>query len=77
MAECEHFSTTCRVFFSEGTIEELGIAGVLKQRYCGGPERASCARLLVHTALGSSAVPKNLWPNDTAIAAKLISRAAR
>lgn len=77
MTECEHFNTTCRVFLSKGTVEELGIAGVLTQRYCRGPERASCARLLVHNALGPSAVPKNLWPNDTAVAAKLISRAAR
>lgn len=77
MDQCECFHMTCRTFFSEGSVADIGIGQVFKQRYCDGPERDSCARYLIRNELGPSAVPHDLWPNHVAIATKLLADAGR
>lgn len=77
MDNCECFHLTCHAFFSEGVVEEMGIGEVFKQRYCDGPDRDSCARFLVRSELGPSAVPHDLWPNHAAAAARLLADADR
>lgn len=77
MAECECLRMTCAVFFSGGAVDATGVAEVFKHRYCHGPDRDSCARLLVRNELGPFAVPHDLWPNHTAMAARLLADAGR
>lgn len=77
MAECECLRMTCAVFFSGGVVDELGLGAAFRHRYCCGPERDSCARLVVRNQLGPFAVPRDLWPTHTAAAERLLADAGR
>lgn len=59
-------------FFNETMKEMLGVADVLKSRYCFG-EFHRCARLKVCNAFGDDAVPPELSPHDHERAQKILA----
>ncbi|MHB9003868.1 MAG: hypothetical protein ACYC6C_07360 [Coriobacteriia bacterium] len=65
---------TCK-FMNVHMQDKVALADILRQRYCLGVDRESCARLAVVHALGAPEfVPIDLWPNDLPGADRAIAR---
>jgi hypothetical protein len=70
MAECDKQSTC--VFF-KGRMENMPTtAALLKMQYCWG-DFENCARFRVETKLGSTSVPGTLFPEDSAVADRIVA----
>ena len=67
---CEKLPTC--IFFNDQMENMPGVANLLKTQYCRG-DFADCARHRVASALGGTAVPRDLFPNDSARANRLLA----
>ncbi len=70
MTDCECLEKC--PFFHDKMENMPSMAGMLKQRYCQG-EWGLCARHRVFCALGRSAVPTDLFPNQVERVDEIIS----
>jgi hypothetical protein len=70
MPECDKQSTC--VFFGDRMENMPTTAALLKMQYCRGDFK-SCARFRVETKLGSTSVPGTLFPEDSAIADRIVA----
>ncbi len=61
---------TC-IFFNDQMDDMPAVSAVLKKQFCRGTF-TECARYRVATALGAGAVPKDLFPTDSARADRLL-----
>lgn len=71
MANCE-FLDTC-IFFNDNMPNMPNTAKLLKTTYCRGGF-ARCARYRVAAKLGRPQVPKDLYPDQEALAEALIEK---
>ena len=71
--DCEKLPTC--IFFNDQMDGMPAVAELLKNQYCRSGFSA-CARYRVATRLGASAVPKDLFPSDTARADALLRSAS-
>ena len=70
MPECQHLS---RCLFYKDKMDDMPVtAEMFKHRFCTG-DYSNCARFMVSKALGASAVPPHLFPNQTEKAKQLIA----
>jgi len=60
MADCQCL-TGCP-FFNDKMPDTSGLGAIYKKKYCQG-DPAKCARYMVFTKLGKSAVPTDMYPN--------------
>jgi hypothetical protein len=67
---CEKLPTC--IFFNDQMDDMPAVAELLKAQFCQGTFEA-CARFVVARKLGGAAVPRDLFPSDTARAAKLLA----
>jgi hypothetical protein len=74
MADCECLPKC--VFFNDKMAEMPATAALMKKRYCEG-DKSTCARWAVRAALGPTAVPADLFPNQMERAQSLIGENAR
>lgn len=74
MAKCECIPKC--PFFQNKMADMPEMSAMLKKRYCLG-DKTKCARYAVRGALGAPAVPIDLFPNESARAAKLVAGDAR
>lgn len=70
MVECDKISTC--LFFNDRMDDMPASATLLKMRYCQG-DFEHCARFRVETKLGSTSVPGNLYPEDSATADRIVA----
>ena len=70
MVECD-LSSTCP-FFNDRLENMPTTATLLKQQYCEG-DFEHCARFRVEAKLGSTSVPGSLFPEDGAIADRIVA----
>ncbi len=70
MADCDRLATC--IFFNDRMEQMPTVAALLKQQYCHG-EFETCARFRVAAKLGSTYVPDNLFPEDTAAADRIVA----
>jgi hypothetical protein len=70
MVECDK-SSTCP-FFNDKLENMPTAATLLKLQYCEG-DFESCARFRVETKLGSTSVPGTLFPEDSAVANRIVA----
>ena len=70
MTDCELISGC--IFFNDKMSEFPITAERMKRDYCKG-DNSACARYRVFKAFGRENVPKNLFPNDTDRADKMLS----
>jgi hypothetical protein len=66
---------TC-IFFNDQMEGMPAVADLLKRQYCQGTFDA-CGRFRVASALGGSQVPRDLFPNDTVRAERILGLGAR
>ena len=72
MAQCECLSG-CPFFYDK--MENMpAMAEMYKNKYCLGSSD-NCARHIVFSTLGKSAVPTDLYPNDMSYAKRVITDA--
>ena len=69
MTDCELIAGC--IFFNDKMSEFPVTAERMKRDYCKG-DNSSCARYRVFKALGRQNVPKDLFPNDTDRANKML-----
>lgn len=74
MAECECVPKC--PFFHDKMADMPSMANMMKKRYCQG-DSSVCARWVVRAALGPTAVPIDLFPNQLERAEKLVVAAER
>jgi hypothetical protein len=70
MAECDRLPTC--IFFNDRMENMPAVAALLKRKYCQGDFR-SCARFRVAEKVGSTGVPSNLFPQDSATADRIVA----
>jgi hypothetical protein len=70
MADCDRLATC--IFFNDRMEQMPIVAALLKKQYCHG-EFEACARYRVAAKLGSTYVPDNLFPQDTAAADRIVA----
>ena len=70
MADCECLEGC--PFFNDKMDKMPTMANIYKKQYCQG-NFDSCARHMVFTKLGKSAVPGDLYPNEAARAVSITS----
>lgn len=71
MADCKSLATC--PFFNDKMPDDQGLGAIYKKKYCQ-TDSAKCARFMVSSALGSSKVPTNLYPNQQDKAKELITK---
>ena len=69
MADCECLEGC--PFFNDRMAERPATASLIKSSYCRG-DNSQCARHMVKEALGSEAVPENLYPSQVERAQEII-----
>lgn len=69
MADCE-LKAGC-IFFNDRMADMPAMANLMKQTYCTG-DANRCARHMVATACGKSAVPADLYPDQSMEAEAII-----
>lgn len=69
MGECR-LARTC-LFFQDKMGSKQALGDIYKKRYCLG-DYTICARYLVCSKLGRSAVPSDLYPNQSERAQEMI-----
>jgi hypothetical protein len=67
---CEKLPTC--IFFNDQMAEMPGVAELLKTQFCQGVFE-ECARFRVAKQLGAAAVPRDLYPNQTARADAMLA----
>ena len=72
MSDCELLKTC--IFFNDKMASLPSTVEIFKLKYCRG-DNSECARFRVYTALGREHVPVDLFPNQAAIADKVIASA--
>ena len=72
MADCECLQKC--PFFNDKMDDSKGMGKIYKDKYCLG-DNSRCARYRVFLALGSEAVPNNLYPNMRDRAENIIAAA--
>jgi len=70
---CEKLPTC--IFFNDHMEDMPAVAELLKRQYCQGAFQG-CARFRVAQKLGGPNVPRDLFPNDSVRATKLLTSAA-
>ncbi len=70
MVECDKVSTC--LFFNDRVADVPAVAALLKKQYCQG-DYESCARFRVEAKLGSTSVPDDLLPEDSATANRIVA----
>ena len=60
-------------FFNDRMAEKPASANMYKSKYCEG-DSTNCARHIVFLALGSSAVPGDLFPNNIERAMSIVTK---
>lgn len=58
-------------FFNDKMADMPATTSVIKRKFCRG-DYCRCARFMVSKALSNDKVPKNLYPNDTRRAEKIL-----
>lgn len=74
MADCECIPKC--PFFHDKMASLPGMAALMKKRFCQGDNK-NCARWVVRSALGPTAVPADLFPNQLDRAQGIIAGKAR
>jgi hypothetical protein len=75
MAECK-ISKNCPLYQNQTNSQTAAVSTWLKNHYCKG-NFAICARHTVHEAIGQEYIPSDLFPNERARAAQIVSQADR
>jgi hypothetical protein len=70
MTECDKLPTC--IFFNDRMENMPTVAALLKRQYCQG-DFQSCARYRVAAKVGSTNVPGNLFPQDSATADRIVA----
>ncbi len=70
MTECDRLPTC--IFFNDRMENMPAVAALLKGKYCHG-DFQGCARYRVAAKLGSTNVPGNLFPQDSAAADRIVA----
>ena len=70
MADCDRLPTC--IFFNDRMENMPTVAALLKRQYCQGNFEA-CARFRVAAKVGSTSVPANLFPQDSAAADRIVA----
>ena len=70
MPDCDRLPTC--IFFNDRMENMPSVAALLKKQYCRG-EFEACARFRVAAKVGSTDVPGNLFPNDSAAANRIVA----